>query len=215
MKQTNRVQLEPVRRTDPKIVAKALYRSIAIESSSHLLVKLKKILLIGHNGSFLFIIIIIAGPQPSTYINATFIESYDNSESFIITQDPMDETIADFWRMISEQSINTIVMISEIGDGPRKCPRYWADDEIEYDHILVKYMHSESCPYYTRREFNVTNFKIKDTIKVTQFQYNGWPTVEGEVPEVTRGMLELVDQTLALNDNTAFASSSPVVVHCR
>lgn len=127
----------------------------------------------------------------------------------------MDETIADFWRMISEQSTNTIVMISEIGDGPRKCPRYWADDEIEYDHILVKYMHSESCPYYTRREFNVTNFKIKDTIKVTQFQYNGWPTVEGEVPEVTRGMLELVDQTLALHDNTEYASSSPVVVHCR
>lgn len=41
-------------------------------------------------------------------------EGYDNSESFIITQDPMDETIGDFWRMISEQSINTIVMISEV-----------------------------------------------------------------------------------------------------
>lgn len=212
MKPTNRVQLELVRKTNPKTVAKALYHSIATESFSHLLVRSKSIPLIEYIGSFL---LIIAGPQPSTYINATFIEGYDNSESFIITQDPMDETIADFWRMISEQSINTIVMISEIGDGPRKCPRYWADDEIEYDHILVKYMHSESCPYYTRREFNVTNFKIKDTIKVTQFQYNGWPTVEGEVPEVTRGMLELVDQTLALQDNTAFASSSPVVVHCR
>lgn len=102
----------------------------------------------------------------------------------------------------------------QIGDGPRKCPRYWADDEVEYDHILVKYMQSESCPYYTRREFNVTNFKMKDTIKVTQFQYNGWPTVEGEVPEVTRGMLELVDQTLALHENPTFASS-PIVVHCR
>ncbi|XP_055318349.1 tyrosine-protein phosphatase 69D isoform X2 [Sitodiplosis mosellana] len=153
------------------------------------------------------------GPQPSTYINATFMEGYDNSESFIITQDPLEETIGDFWRMLSEQSISTIVMISEIGDGPRKCPRYWADDEVEYDHILVKYMQSESCPYYTRREFNVTNFKIKDTIKVTQFQYNGWPTVEGEVPEVTRGMLELVDQTLALHENPTYVSS-PIVVHC-
>lgn len=54
------------------------------------------------------------GPQPSTYINATFIEGYDNSESFIITQDPMEDTIGDFWRMISEQSISTIVMISEV-----------------------------------------------------------------------------------------------------
>ncbi|KNC20876.1 Tyrosine-protein phosphatase 69D [Lucilia cuprina] len=84
-----------------------------------------------------------------------------------------------------------------IGEGTRRCPRYWADDEIQFEHILVKYMQSESCPYYTRREFNVTNCKINDTIHVTQFQYNGWPTVEGEVPEVCRGIIELVDQALS------------------
>lgn len=114
-----------------------------------------------------------------------------------------------------ESLISHFLFIEQIGDGPRKCPRYWADDEVEYGHIMVKYLQSESCPYYTRREFNVTNFKMKDTIKVTQFQYNGWPTVEGEVPEVARGMLELVDQTLAIQDNSTFAYSSPIAVHCR
>ncbi|CAD7082783.1 unnamed protein product [Hermetia illucens] len=153
--------------------------------------------------------------EHSTYINASFIEGYDNSESFIITQDPMENTIGDFWRMISEQGITTLVMISEIGDGPRKCPRYWADDEVQYDHILVKYMHSESCPYYTRREFNVTNCKIDDTIKVTQFQYNGWPTVDGEVPEVSRGIIELVDQAQRHhNTEMHFSTLSPIAVHC-
>ncbi|XP_014090961.2 tyrosine-protein phosphatase 69D isoform X2 [Bactrocera oleae] len=153
--------------------------------------------------------------ENSTYINASFIEGYDNSEAFIITQDPLENTIGDFWRMISEQSITTLVMISEIGDGPRKCPRYWADDEIQYDHILVKYMQSESCPYYTRREFNVTNCKIDDTIKVTQFQYNGWPTVDGEVPEVCRGIIELVDQALNHhNRDKSMDCKSPLTVHC-
>lgn len=61
---------------------------------------------------------VILQPLPglghSTYINASFIEGYDNSESFIITQDPMDNTIADFWRMVLEQGVNTIVMISEV-----------------------------------------------------------------------------------------------------
>lgn len=56
----------------------------------------------------------IPGREHSTYINASFIEGYDNSESFIITQDPLEDTIPDFWRMISEQGINTIVMISEV-----------------------------------------------------------------------------------------------------
>lgn len=76
-------------------------------------------------------------------------------------------------------------------------------------------MQSESCPYYTRREFNITNFKMKDTMKVTQFQYNGWPTVEGEVPEVTRGMIELVDQAQSFQNSQAFAEAGPIVVHCR
>ncbi|XP_030571303.1 tyrosine-protein phosphatase 69D [Drosophila novamexicana] len=162
---------------------------------------------------------VILSPIPtndnSTYINASFIEGYDNTESFIIAQDPMENTIGDFWRMISEQSVSTLIMISEIGDGPRKCPRYWADDEIQYDQILVKYVHSESCPYYTRREFYVTNCKIDDTLKVTQFQYNGWPTVDGEVPEVCRGIIELVDQAhkhYKSHKNTG--CRSPLTVHC-
>ncbi|XP_034937017.1 tyrosine-protein phosphatase 69D isoform X2 [Chelonus insularis] len=152
----------------------------------------------------------IPGREHSTYINASFIEGYDNSESFIITQDPLDTTIADFWRMISEQCISTIVMLSDLSEGPRKCPRYWPEDEVAYEHIRVRYIQSESCPYYTRRELCVENTKTDETAVVTQYQYHGWPTVEGEVPEVTRGLIELVDQTLS-ND---VESTVPIVVHC-
>ncbi|XP_015176074.1 PREDICTED: tyrosine-protein phosphatase 69D [Polistes dominula] len=147
----------------------------------------------------------VPGREHSTYINASFIEGYDNCESFVITQDPLETTIADFWRMISEQCISTIVMLSDLNEGPRKCPRYWPDDETTYDHIRVRYIQSESCPYYTRREFCVCNTKTDEIVVVTQYQYHGWPTVEGEVPEVTRGLIELVNQT---------ESSGSLVVHC-
>jgi protein-tyrosine phosphatase len=158
----------------------------------------------------------IPGRDHSTYINASFIEGYENKESFIIAQDPIDGlTVSDFWRMISEQGIPTIVMISEIGD--TKCPRYWADDEIQFDHILVKYIQSESCPYYTKREFNVTNCKIDDQINVTQFQYHGWPTESGAMPEVTRGMLEIVHQAQTHHDGKDEGDNQvkPILVHCR
>lgn len=56
----------------------------------------------------------VPGKEHSTYINASFIEGYDNSESFVITQDPLEITITDFWRMISEQCISTIVMLSDV-----------------------------------------------------------------------------------------------------
>ncbi|KAL0276002.1 UNVERIFIED_CONTAM: hypothetical protein PYX00_003690 [Menopon gallinae] len=160
----------------------------------------------------------VPGRDHSTYINASFIEGYDNSDCFIITQDPLPATLSDFWRMISEQCVSTLVMISDLGDGPRKCIRYWPepDDESMYDNIKVRYIQSESCPYYTRREFAVTNVKTDDSLITTQFQYNGWPTVEGEVPEVTRGLIELVNQTQE-NHRIAAAESStpgPIVVHC-
>jgi len=154
----------------------------------------------------------IPGREHSTYINASFIEGYDNSESFIITQDPLESTTADFWRMVSEQCISTLVMLSDLGEGSKKCIRYWPDDEISHEHIHVRYIQSESCPYYTRRELNVANTKTDENIMVTQFQYNGWPTVEGEVPEVTRGLIELVDQTQ--NHQEAHGGSGPIAVHC-
>lgn len=165
--------------------------------------------------------------EHATYINASFIEGYDNTESYIIAQDPLENTCADFWRMLSEQCISTLVMLSDkrptseennSGDNSRKCFRYWPepDDETTYDHIRVRYIQSESCPYYTRREFSVTNIKNNENTSVTQFQYHGWPTVEGQVPEVTRGLIELADQ--AQNHQTTQQSSGsttgPMVVHC-
>ncbi|PZC80371.1 hypothetical protein B5X24_HaOG214789 [Helicoverpa armigera] len=133
----------------------------------------------------------IPGRDFSTYINASFIEAYDNSEGFIITQDPLPNTIMDFWRMVSEHNVTTIVMLSELGEG--KCPRYWDDGTIQYEHISVEYEESESCPYYTRRQFRVTNDKSGDVNCVRQLQYQGWPTARGHVPEVTRGLAELAD----------------------
>ncbi|KAJ8982827.1 hypothetical protein NQ317_010448 [Molorchus minor] len=151
----------------------------------------------------------LSGKEHSTYINASFIEGYDNSESFIITQDPIDSTINDFWRMVSEQGISVIVMLSELGDG--KCPRYWPEDETNYDHINVRYMQAESCPYYMRREMIVRSRDGEDQ-RVVHLQYHGWPTVDGEVPEVTRGLIELVDhsQTAVITNGC----SPSMVVHC-
>lgn len=56
----------------------------------------------------------------------------------------------------------------------------------------------------------MTNTKVDENLVVTQYQYHGWPTVEGEVPEVTRGIIELIDQTQTNNTD----SSGPLVVHC-
>lgn len=152
----------------------------------------------------------ITGRDYSTYINASFIEAYDNSESFIITQDPLPNTIMDFWRMVSEHNVTNIVMLSELGEG--KCPRYWDDGTVSYEHISVEYEESESCPYYTRRQFRVTNEKSGSTSLVRQLQYQGWPTARGHVPEVTRGLAELAD---AAGAHQPPEPPNTMLVHCQ
>ncbi|CAH2060863.1 unnamed protein product, partial [Iphiclides podalirius] len=156
----------------------------------------------------------IPGRDFSTYINASFIEAYDNSEGFIITQDPLPNTIMDFWRMVSEHNVSTIVMLSELGEG--KCPRYWDDGTAQYEHISVQYEESESCPYYTRRQFRVTNNKVSgEWSGVRQLQYQGWPTAAGHVPEVTRGLAELAELAAPPHAAAPDSTRRPLLVHCQ
>ncbi|XP_034836742.1 tyrosine-protein phosphatase 69D isoform X2 [Maniola hyperantus] len=150
----------------------------------------------------------IPGRDFSTYINASFIEAYDNTEGFIITQDPLPNTIMDFWRMVAEHNVSTIVMLSELGEG--KCPRYWDDGTVQYEHISVEYEESESCPYYTRRQFRITNNKSGEWRCVRHLQYQGWPTAAGHVPEVTRGLAELAELAAPVEP----APRPPLLVHC-
>uniref|UniRef100_A0A183IE11 protein-tyrosine-phosphatase n=1 Tax=Soboliphyme baturini TaxID=241478 RepID=A0A183IE11_9BILA len=53
----------------------------------------------------------VFGFDDASYINASPVRGYFNT--FILTQDPLAETLWDFWRMISEQGAGSIVMLSE------------------------------------------------------------------------------------------------------
>ena len=45
------------------------------------------------------------------YIHASYIPGMDSEEDYIITQSPLPETVKDFWKMVVEQEISTIVMV--------------------------------------------------------------------------------------------------------
>lgn len=51
----------------------------------------------------------------STYINANYIRAYpDQSRAYIATQGPMTNTIIDFYRMIWQENIPVIVMMTRL-----------------------------------------------------------------------------------------------------
>uniref|UniRef100_A0A8D0GVF1 protein-tyrosine-phosphatase n=1 Tax=Sphenodon punctatus TaxID=8508 RepID=A0A8D0GVF1_SPHPU len=52
------------------------------------------------------------GEPHSDYINANFIPGYSSPQEFIATQGPLKKTLEDFWRLVWEQHVCTIVMLT-------------------------------------------------------------------------------------------------------
>ncbi|KTG34370.1 hypothetical protein cypCar_00036171 [Cyprinus carpio] len=54
------------------------------------------------------------------YINASFIEGYQEPKKYIAAQGPKDETVCDFWQMVWEQKSSIIVMVTRCEEGNKK-----------------------------------------------------------------------------------------------
>lgn len=56
----------------------------------------------------------IRSQEGSDYINASYIDGFYQKNTFIATQGPSKDTVADFWRMVMEQDSSIIVMVSNL-----------------------------------------------------------------------------------------------------
>merc|ERR1719411_1028844 len=152
-----------------------------------------------------------------TYINASFIEGYFNDESFIITQDPLQETALDFWRMVVEHNVTTMVRLS---GQESQAWQYWpadtGDKTLAFGYMTVTLLNRETRVSYVKREFKVNNTKLREEVSLTHFSYHDWPGSSEEtglVPASTHGLLGLVGHALAHQEQST--NTGPIAVHCR
>uniref|UniRef100_A0A0K8UA23 Tyrosine-protein phosphatase 99A n=1 Tax=Bactrocera latifrons TaxID=174628 RepID=A0A0K8UA23_BACLA len=153
------------------------------------------------------------------YINANFIDGYQKSRAFIGTQGPLPDTFDCFWRMIWEQRVSIIVMITNLVErGRRKCDMYWPKDGVEtYGVIQVKMVDEEVMSTYTVRTLQIKHLKVKQLKKkkqcnaekiVYQYHYTNWP--DHGTPDHPLPVLDFVKKSSAANPDDA----GPIVVHC-
>ncbi|XP_026546898.1 receptor-type tyrosine-protein phosphatase alpha-like [Notechis scutatus] len=97
----------------------------------------------------------IEGVPDSDYINASFINGYQEKNRFIAAQGPKEETVNDFWRMIWEQNTATIVMVTNLKERKEcKCAQYWPDQGCwTYGNIRVSVEDVTILVDYTVRKF--------------------------------------------------------------
>ncbi|CAL1265307.1 unnamed protein product [Larinioides sclopetarius] len=150
----------------------------------------------------------------SSYINASHIQGYYRSLSFIITQDPLPQTIWDFWRMVKEQHITTLVMLSELGPDLNKCPQYWPDENEEeiYETVRVKWKSSSQTSHYILRQFVVTDMEDDQKHMCSQFQLINWSSSGGGVPENVSSLIVAIEHVQQYHNSQL--STGPITVHC-
>ncbi|KAJ7358734.1 hypothetical protein OS493_021509 [Desmophyllum pertusum] len=148
----------------------------------------------------------------SDYINANYVDGYSFPAKYIATQGPLKETVNDFWRMIWEKDVKSIVMIEMQGkDEEPTCESYWHETEsTEFSHVAVSLLSSTVMTDWTIREFIIwsTDPDSMDKREVIQYHFTSWP--DHGVPRDTAGFLMFhhkLKTTLAIDPG-------PVIVHC-
>ncbi|XP_070535370.1 receptor-type tyrosine-protein phosphatase beta-like isoform X4 [Ptychodera flava] len=145
----------------------------------------------------------------SDYINANWMPGFNSPREFIAAQGALPGTKDDFWRMIWEYNVRTIVMVTQCQERGRvKCDHYWPFDNepVYYGDILVNIVDEKVLPEWTVRDFNIQNNALVKQVR--HYNFTAWP--DHGVPETTQSLLKFVRSVRKHipNDNT------PTVVHC-
>ncbi|CAL8296546.1 unnamed protein product [Boreogadus saida] len=153
----------------------------------------------------------IQGSQFDDYINASYMPGYNSKKEYIGAQGPLPVTVNEFWRMVWEKNIQTLVMLTRCNEQGRvKCEKYWPEDSKHFGNNTVTMTSEITLEDWTIREFDIKNVKTAETRSVRHFHFTAWP--DHGVPESTELLINF--RHLVREHMDQYSANSPTVVHC-
>ncbi|XP_035250924.1 receptor-type tyrosine-protein phosphatase beta-like isoform X5 [Anguilla anguilla] len=153
----------------------------------------------------------IQGSPYDDYINASYVPGYNCKKEFIAAQGPLPGTVDEFWRMLWEKNVRTLVMLTRCNEQGRvKCEEYWPSRTKHFKNIFVTTTSVVPLEDWTVRDFDVKNVKTAETRSLRQFHFTAWP--DHGVPESTELLIDF--RHLVREHMDLVSRNSPTVVHC-
>ncbi|KAK0429301.1 hypothetical protein QR680_011305 [Steinernema hermaphroditum] len=154
------------------------------------------------------VILTLNVPPDHDYINANWVRMEGVERPMIATQGPLEATIPDFWRMVHQESVSTILMacLTE-EDGKAKCAQYWPLEQGAYQNYGCMFVNNkkvekeERVTIYTIEVLpeGCSNSTITKLVQITDW----WP--DRSVPQTGNGLLRMLKLV---------SNNSPTIVHC-
>ncbi|XP_062567904.1 receptor-type tyrosine-protein phosphatase kappa-like [Saccostrea cucullata] len=114
----------------------------------------------------------------SDYINANYIENMTGIREYIACQGPMPNTIVDLWRMVWQEHVEYIVMLTNLIEGPKvKCHQYWPNEgtEVYIGPFSVRLIEEKVYANHVVRTINLRQDKVTGSRTIVQFHFTRWP----------------------------------------
>lgn len=153
----------------------------------------------------------VDGISGSDYINANFVLGYKERKKFICAQGPMENTVCDYWRMIWEQHLELVLMLTNLEEYSKtKCAKYWPDKTESKNFGDITVEHVGEIPYsdYVVRELKMTRTGERESRIIIQHHFLVWK--DFMAPEHPHAILRFIKRV-----NEAYSlEKGPILVHC-
>ncbi|XP_019875647.1 tyrosine-protein phosphatase non-receptor type 20 isoform X1 [Aethina tumida] len=115
--------------------------------------------------------------ESSDYINASYIKGFSGDREYIAAQAPLRNTVEDFWKMIIQNHVKIIVMITKLVESNKqKCFKYYPcpSKTLKFGDITVRTLYQLNFENHCVREIQLKDQNDRQ-YSVTQIQYQNWP----------------------------------------
>uniref|UniRef100_A0A8C4WAT6 Receptor-type tyrosine-protein phosphatase U n=1 Tax=Gopherus evgoodei TaxID=1825980 RepID=A0A8C4WAT6_9SAUR len=151
----------------------------------------------------------------NNYINAALTDSYTKSAAFVVTLHPLQNTTADFWRLVYDYGCTSIVMLNQLNQSNSAwpCLQYWPEPGLQqYGPIEVEYVSRSADEDFVARLFRVQNItRLQEGhLMVRHFQYLRWSAYR-DTPDSKKSFLHLLAQVEKWQEESG---DGRTVVHC-